>query len=256
VEAELFGTERSPSSGGSYKPGKFRLAEGGTLYFIDICNLGPALQGRLLNFLEEKVIYPAGSSKSYAADVRVIAATSKDIGRMAQEGKFSSGLYFRLNALSLNMPPLRERLDDLRLLMDHFLHARASFLNRKISGFSDACRRKLLEYDYPGNVLELKHIVEYAAGLCSGGRIELSDLPAYLIENPAGRDGGPAGEYLDGGAGVPDTQEGLDWASVERKMILDALTKAKGRRNKAALLLGWGRSTLWRKIRLYGIGGR
>jgi DNA-binding NtrC family response regulator len=253
VESELFGVEKGAFAGADKKPGKFRLAQNGTLYISEVSDLTPSLQAKLLNWLDEKIIYPLGGSKSFHADVRIIASTSRNLSQMAKEATFRSELYFRLNAVSLHLPPLKERAEDLRLLMDHFLHARASLLHKKISGFSDPCLKRLLEYDYPGNILELRLIVEYAVSLCLTERVELGDLPAYLTENLTGLDVKspiwPSPQGLDG----PSADGGFDWSAIERKMIMDALMKVKGRRSKAAQLLGWGRSTLWRKMRFYGI---
>jgi len=136
AESELFGLEKGAFAGAENQPGKFQLAQNGTLYISEIADLAPALQTKLLNWLDEKIIYPLGSSKSFHADVRIIAGTTRDLSQMAKEATFRNELYFRLNALSLHLPPLKERVEDLRLLADHFLHARASFLNKTISGFS------------------------------------------------------------------------------------------------------------------------
>jgi transcriptional regulator with PAS, ATPase and Fis domain len=253
AESELFGVAKDTFTGVVKKPGKFRLAHKGTLYIAEVGDLAPLLQTKLLNSLDEKIIYPIGSAKSVPVDVRIIAATSRDLGQMVQDGTFRSELYFRLNALSLHLPPLKERGEDRRLLMDHFMRAHASLLNKPVTGFSDACLEKLLEYGYPGNILELKHIVEYAVSLCRTEQIELRDLPAYLTEDFAGLDAkSPVSAEQPppkGGAG----RQG-DWSALEHQMIMDALLEANGRRGKAARLLGWGRSTLWRKMKHYRIG--
>jgi len=252
AESELFGLDKGAFPGAEKKAGKFRVAQNGTLFLAEVCDLPSSLQAKLLNYLYEKTIYPVGGSKNIPADVRIIAASSRNLDQLAQEGTFLKELYFRLNAVSIHLPPLKDRGADLRLLMDHFLHARASLLKKTITGFSDACLRKLEEYTYPGNVLELRNIVEYAVNLCQGDRIGIRDLPAYLTEDfedlepamlGASRASGPEGEA--GGA--------LEWSELERKMILTALLKANGRRNKAAEILGWGRSTLWRKMKSHGI---
>jgi PAS domain S-box-containing protein len=253
VESELFGVEKGAFAGADNKPGKFRLAHNGTLYISEIGDLTPSLQAKLLNWLDEKIIYPLGSSKSFHADVRIIAATSRNLSQMAKEATFRNELYFRLNAVSLHLPPLKERVEDLRLLVDHFLNASASLLNKKITGFSDPCLKRLLEYDYPGNILELRHIVEYAVSLSQAERIELGDLPAYLTENLTGLNAKSPISPSPRGSDAPSADGGFDWSAIERKMIVDALMKAKGRRSEAAQLLGWGRSTLWRKMRHYGI---
>lgn len=255
VESELFGHEKGAFAGASEnKPGKFRLAKNGTLYLSEVGDLSVPLQGKLLNYLDEMAIYPLGGTKSVAANVRIIAASNRNLEELVREGRFRKDLYFRLNAVGLHLPPLRERGGDIRLLMDHFMRARASLLQKTVSGFSAECIETLGAYDYPGNVLELKHIVEYAVNVCRDERIGLRDLPAYLTESfedlaPGWTDKGArsAGEGVRG-------DPSLDWPAMERKMIVDALLRANGRRSRAARLLGWGRSTLWRKMKLYGIG--
>lgn len=250
MESELFGLEKGAFPGAESKPGKFRLAQNGTVYLAEVGDLPHALQMKLVTCLDEKTIFPLGGTKSIVTNVRLIAASSRNLEQMVHEGKFSKELYFRLNAVGIHLPPLKDRGEDLRLLMDHFLRARSSLLNKNISGFSGDCLRKLEEYSYPGNILELKHIVEYAVSLCQGEEIQLRDLPAYLTES-----------FSDLEPVVPvaamnseeESGESLAWSVVERKMILDALVKANGRRTRAAQLLGWGRSTLWRKMKQYGI---
>ena len=252
VESEIFGLEQGAFPGSEKKPGKFRLAQNGSLYLAEVGDLPPALQSKLLNYLDEKTIFPLGSAKSYAANVRVIAASSCNLEQLVHEGRFRKDLYFRLNAVSLRLPPLKERDGDLRLLMDHFVRTHASLSNKSITGFSAACIKKLEKYSYPGNILELKHIVEYAVNLCRGEEVELRDLPAYVNEDI---DGAQAVAPLPAvsGAGPVQGEESVDWSRVERRMIMDALVKVNGRRSRAAHLLGWGRSTLWRKMKQYGI---
>ncbi|MEM5787985.1 MAG: sigma 54-interacting transcriptional regulator [Syntrophobacteraceae bacterium] len=252
AEAELFGVEKGAIPGAESKPGKFRLALNGTLLLAEVCDLSPSLQAKLVNYLDEKIIYPVGGPRSISVDVRIIAASSKNLDQMAREGSFRKELYFRLNAVSLHLPPLKDRGDDLRLLMDHFLHARSSLLSKPIKRFSDECLKKLESYTYPGNILELRHIVEYAVDLCRSDTIQIEDLPAYLTESFD--DLAPNPPMSTSGAVAGDNQENeLDWAEVERKLIIDSLVRANGRRAKAAQLLGWGRSTLWRKMKQYGM---
>jgi DNA-binding NtrC family response regulator len=137
--------------------------------------------------------------------------------------------------------------------MDHFLRARASLLKKSVSGFSAESLRRLEEYSYPGNVLELKHIVEWAVNLCQGERIQVRDLPSYMTNGLEDLSARSAENPTMSSANEPKGDESLDWAAIERKMIVDTLLKTNGRRSKAALVLGWGRSTLWRKMKQYGI---
>jgi transcriptional regulator with PAS, ATPase and Fis domain len=254
VESELFGHEKAAFPGATEnKPGKLRLAQNGTLYLAEVGDLPLHLQSKLLHYLDEKIIFALGSTKSFLCDVRILAASSRNLEQMVSEGLFRKELYYRLNAVSLHLPPLRERGGDVRLLMDHFVRTRSSLLKKSISGFSSECQKMLEAYDYPGNVLELKHIVEYAVNLCRKERIQVSDLPAYLSDGFAHL---LSKTKEDAALSSPEESPGeksLDWAGIERKMIVDALLKSNGRRTKAAQLLGWGRSTLWRKMKQYGM---
>jgi transcriptional regulator with PAS, ATPase and Fis domain len=253
----LFGHQKGAFTGAvENKPGRFRLAHGGTVFLTEIGDLPLPLQVKLLTFLDDKVVYPLGATKGYNVDVRVIAATHRDLEHMVREGRFRQDLMFRLNVVRLHLPPLRERGDDIHLLMDHFLRTLSSKFNQSVKGFSPETRSILRNYNFPGNVRELRNIVEYAVNVCEGDRVEPRHLPAYVIEqsvSPITDDAVVSRE------GAPLVQERTprsgneDWASAERRMIIEALLKAGGKRSRAAALLGWGRSTLWRKIKQHGI---
>ena len=169
LESELFGHEKGAFPGATEnKPGRLRLAQNGTVYLAEAGSLPLLLQAKLLNYLDEKIIYPLGSTKGFEVNARVIASSSESLEQMVREGRFRKELYYRLKAVSLYLPPLKDRGGDVRLLMDHFLRVHASLMKKSISGFSAECVRRLEDYTYPGNVLELKHIVEYAVNLCRG----------------------------------------------------------------------------------------
>lgn len=257
LESELFGHQKGAFTGAiENKPGRFRLAHGGTVFLTEIGDLPLPLQVKLLTFLDDKVVYPLGATKGYNVDVRVIAATHRDLEHMVREGRFRQDLLFRLNVVRLHLPPLRERGDDIHLLMDHFLRTLSSKFNQSVKGFSPETRSILRNYNFPGNVRELRNIVEYAINVCEGDRVEPRHLPAYVIEQSVNTMPDDAGVSHEG---PPVVQERTvrsgneDWASAERRMIIEALLKAGGKRSRAAALLGWGRSTLWRKIKQHGI---
>ncbi len=253
VESELFGHERGAFPGAAEnKPGKLRLAQNGTVYLADVGDLSLPIQSKLLNYLDEKIVYPLGGTKGFEVDARIIAASGRSLDPMVSEGLFRKDLYYRLNAVSIHLPSLKDREGDAELLMDHFLQARAALLKKSIRGFSAQCRRLLRDYGYPGNVLELQHIVEYAVNLCRGEEIQVDDLPAFLTNGLDIRSGPADDAALSSPRGAGE-EERLDWAGIERKMIVDALLKSSGRRSRAARVLGWGRSTLWRKMKQYGI---
>ena len=256
LESELFGHHKGAFTGAvENKPGRFRLAHNGTLYLTEIGDLPLNLQVKLLSFLDDQALYPLGTTKGIHIDVRVIAATHRNLEKMVREGRFREDLLFRLNVIRLHLPRLSHRGDDIRMLTDHFLREFNSRFKKKIKGFSSDAHKVLLDYHYPGNVRELRNIVEYAANICDGDQIRPQFLPAYITEASAREEG--AGPYAPDGAngwGEPQTQAmDMNWADAERRLILDAMKKAGGRRSKAAEILGWGRSTLWRKMKRYQI---
>jgi PAS domain S-box-containing protein len=257
LESELFGHQKGAFTGAvENKPGRFRLAHNGTLYLTEIGDLPLSLQVKLLTFLDDMVVFPLGGTKGFQVNVRVIAATHRNLGLMVREGRFREDLLFRLNVVRLHLPPVRERGDDIRLLLDHFMRSYLTRLKKHIKGFSSKALRLLLDFTYPGNVRELRNIVEYAVNICEEDLIMLKHLPAYLTD-PNDRDWDRVEEkkesrILSASALQPKEPE-KDWASAEKTMIMDALLKFRGSRSRAAESLGWGRSTLWRKMKCYGL---
>jgi DNA-binding NtrC family response regulator len=177
---------------------------------------------------------------------------------MVREDRFREDLLFRLNVVRLQLPPLRSRGEDVRLLLKHFLNSFSSQLNKPVKGFSAKALRILLDYLYPGNVRELKNIVEYAVNICLEEQIQVRHLPAYLTDPEFQKcdvelEAAPSQQQIAEVSWVPDNNANMSWNSIERKMIVDALMKTKGHRSRTAVLLGWGRSTLYRKMRQYGL---
>jgi two-component system, NtrC family, response regulator AtoC len=259
MESELFGHQKGAFTGAvENKPGRFRLSHNGTLYLTEIGDLPLSLQVKLLTFLDDKVVYPLGSAKGFRVNVRVIAATHRNLERMVREGHFREDLLFRLNVVRLHLPPLKERGDDVRLLLDHFLDAFIATFGKPVKGISPKALRIMMAYPYPGNVRELKNIIEYALNVCQDDLIQPGHLPAYLTDasfrepSKTEEQGETAGLALSGRTAAG---EEVDWTAMERRLIMEALVKAKGRRSKAAGILGWGRSTLWRKMKHYGLDG-
>jgi two-component system, NtrC family, response regulator AtoC len=282
LESELFGHQKGAFTGAvENKPGRFRLAHNGTLFLAEIGDLPLSLQVKLLTFLDDRIVYPLGSTKGVPCDVRVIAATHRDLERMVKEGTFREDLLFRLNVVRMQLPPVRERINDIQLLLDHFLLIFVSRFKKTIKGFSAKALEILLAYAYPGNVRELKNVVEYAVNMCREIQILPENLPAYLTHpimssSPASAAHQRTASHLPAAledapdrvnsAAVErkmildailktreDKNEALEWPAIERKMIVDAIVKAQGRRNKAAIILGWSRSRLYRKMMQYGV---
>jgi two-component system, NtrC family, response regulator AtoC len=260
LESELFGHQKGAFTGAmENKPGRFRLAHNGTLFLTEIGDLPLALQTKLLTFLDDKTVYPLGSSNGTRVNVRIIAATLRDLEDMVRTGQFRSDLLFRLNVIRIHLPSLRERDGDIRLLLDQFLRSFASQGRKKGMAFSPEALLLLTQYRYPGNVRELKNIVEYAMTFCTSGVIQPEHLPEYVLRGERLEPEAQAPEHPCSGQDqspfTPKGQAPGTWKDIERQIILDALSKARGKRGPAAEILGWGRSTLWRKMKLLGLDG-
>lgn len=259
LESELFGHSKGAFTGADHdKPGRFRMAHGGTLFLTEIGDLPLPLQVKLLSFLDDKVIHPLGSTRSFHADVRVIVATHRNLEEMVTDKRFRQDLLYRLNVIRLHMPPLRDRGEDILLLQDHFLKMFLARFNKKVKGLSQNARTLLQGYSYPGNVRELRNIIEYAINFCDGKHLRVRHLPSYLLQAPTieTEKQTPHAVPSSPQATMPPLNASSppqNWEDVQRNMILDALTQTGGRKQKAAELLGWGRSTLWRKMKHFRI---
>jgi two-component system, NtrC family, response regulator AtoC len=250
LESELFGHVKDAFRGAlEDKHGRMRLAHNGTLYLSEITELPLNIQRKLLNFLDEQVIYPLGVQRGIHVNVRVIGATRKNILQLVKQGLFREDLYFRLNAIPLHLPSLCGRPEDIKAFLNHFLKLYSQKYNKKIKEFGTRSYRLLMHYDYPGNLRELRNIIEFAVSICDSDQVRIGHLPEHLLAN--GNFHGHGEKHVKKTLGRHDT-EILDWAATERRMISEALRKAGGRRTKAAAMLGWARSTLWRKLKQYG----
>ena len=267
LESELFGHTKGAFTGADQnKPGRFRMAHGGTLFLTEIGDLPLPLQVKLLSFLDDKVVYPLGSSKGFHTDVRVVVATHRDLEAMVSQKLFRQDLLYRLNVIRLHLPPLRERGGDIPLLQDHFLKKLQTRFGKKVEGFSDNAQALLKAYPYPGNVRELRNLIEYAVNFCDGKLIRTRHLPGYLLQPaapPQTAELSCAAPQSGTPSAPPDTPAAppgqappppVNWTDMERAMILDALRRAGGKKSRAAELLGWGRSTLWRKMKHHDLG--
>lgn len=265
LESELFGHVRGAYTGAhSDKPGMFRLAQGGTLFLTEIGDLPLPLQVKLLTVLDDREFYPLGSSKKVQVDVRLITGTNRDLKQMVKDGQFREDLYYRLNVLRAHLPPLRDRGDDILLLVDHFVKRFANNLGKTINGLNKEAEGELYRYQFPGNVRELRNIIEHAVNVCPGDRIGPAHLPAYLhaanttlphqvaAPSPAANSFHPNLPLPHPGAQA-NYPQATTWSEIERNNILQALIATGGNRSLAAQHLGWGRSTLWRKIKRYGL---
>ncbi|MDK2956956.1 MAG: hypothetical protein PWQ57_2452 [Desulfovibrionales bacterium] len=256
LESELFGYRKGAfTDARSDKPGMFELAHGGTIFLDEIGEMDIGLQAKLLQVLEDKEFYPLGGVRPVKADARVIASTNRDLASMVREKRFRDDLYYRLQVAQLELPPLRERREDIPLLAARFLQEQGALEGHTARGLSSAALKLLMEYGFPGNVRELRNILEYAAALKPGGRIEPADMPRYLLRidcPPAGAQRAAAAETAPQSDSTPDPTP--ERSETERKAVTDALHQAKGSRSETARLLGISRTTLWRKMKQLGLG--
>jgi PAS domain S-box-containing protein len=240
LESELFGYKAGAfTDARSDKPGRFAVAEGGTIFLDEIGDVSAAMQVRLLRVLQEQVYEPLGGVKPVKANVRVIAATHRDLAELVKAGGFREDLYYRINVMRLELPTLRERREDIPLLIDHFIGRFNRLQDKDIVGVSDDVLEVLMKHDYPGNARELENIIEHAFVLCRGGMIEMGHLPPELGARSPARSN--------------STSKGMNLRELESLHIADALRRNEGNRKAAAEELGIHPSTLFRKIKDLGI---
>ncbi|MGG0284429.1 sigma-54 dependent transcriptional regulator [Peribacillus butanolivorans] len=251
LESELFGYEKGAFSGATQrKEGKCVAADGGILFLDEISEMPLPLQAKLLRVLQEREVTPLGSNTKISLDVRIISAANKNLEQMVMEGKFREDLYFRLNVIPISMPPLRERKEDLPLLMDYFIKKHAKDMNREDKTFTASARRLLLDYHYPGNVRELGNIIEYAVALSNSKNMEDTDLPQYVQEQKL---------ILQSGSPNEDSNSfsipiGISMKEIEEKVITATLQYCKNHRQKTAQILKISERSLRDKIKLISNG--
>jgi PAS domain S-box-containing protein len=255
LESELFGYVKGAFTGAlKDKPGRFQLAAGGTILLDEIGDLPLNLQAKLLRVLEDKEFYPLGSRRTVKVDVRILSATNRELERLVGQGLFREDLFYRLNVLRLELPPLRERSGDLPLLIRHVGRRLCAARGRQPPTLSKGALDRLLNHDYPGNVRELENILEHALILCREGCVRRRHLPTYLQERPPAKTDEP--ETADNRSPDPGRQRPPAAAgdtATEARWIRDALRRHGGHRARTARALGMDRTTLWRKMRRHGI---
>ncbi|QIZ06740.1 sigma 54-interacting transcriptional regulator [Priestia megaterium] len=238
LESEFFGYDEGAFTGARQKGklGKFDLANGGTLFLDEVGDMSLSLQAKLLRVLQEREFYRVGGTVRIQVDVRIIAATNRNLEEMVQEGLFREDLYYRLNVISLNVPPLRDRMYDTDHLIGRFMIELNQILGTSITGIEDRARGAMLDYAWPGNVRELRNVMERAMTFAENGKIRLEDLPDYLVKQ------------------VTVVEPSLNVSLVENaelEAIKKALVQVQGNKVKAARLLGISRSGLYEKIKKY-----
>ena len=244
LESELFGHERGAFTGADRrKEGRFKLAHGGSIFLDEVSEMSVAMQAKLLRVLQEKQIQRVGGEEVLKVDVRVLAATNKDLKKEIEAGRFREDLYYRLNVVTLAVPALRERREDIPLLVQHFLQTFAEKNRKQIKGFTPQAMDGLVRYDWPGNVRELMNAVERGVILCRGEYISETDFP-FSLRDPGGSEREPARQEL-----LAD----LPLEEVEKATILNTLESAGGNKSEAARRLGVTRRTLHKKLKKYGV---
>ena len=243
LESELFGHEKGAFTGAvSRREGRFQLAHRGTIFLDEVGEMSPALQTKLLRVLQEKEFEPLGSARTIKVDIRVIAATNKDLTKEVKEGRFREDLYYRLNVVPITMPPLRERKEDIPPLADHFLAVYREKNRKPLKGISGKALDLLVRYDWPGNIRELENCIERAVIMAREEMITPVDFPSQIQRL--------SGEGAKEGSAIP---YGMSLAEMERELIVKTLAETGGNRTRASEVLGINRRTLQNKLKEYGL---
>jgi DNA-binding NtrC family response regulator len=247
LESELFGHVKGSFTGATHdKPGKFLQANGGTLFLDEIGTASPSLQVKLLRVLQDREFEPVGGNTTHRVDVRLVLATNEDLESRVRSGAFRQDLYYRINVITITQPPLRERLGDIPLLIEHYLAEFNSQTGKRVSGFDDHALHALQRYNWPGNVRELVNVVERSIVLAKSDVVTLQDLPEHIRrEDPEQH---YAYNRLLGNSGLKSAL-----ADPERQIIIDALEQNGWNRQDTARVLGINRTTLYKKMKKYDI---
>ncbi len=244
-ESEIFGYVKGAFTDAKKdKDGKLTAAEGGTVFFDEVGELPPSTQVKLLRLLQEREYEPLGSTATIKADIRVVAASNKDLRELISQGKFRDDLYFRLAVVKFDLPPLSARREDIPYLVDHFISKYNAKKGKNIIGVSPRVMEILLKHDYSGNIRELENVIEYGFAVCRGRIIQTENLPAELLDEAG---------MLPGKEQQLSTSQGILKSQNEEALIRETLKNCDGNRQQAAKLLGIDRTTLWRKMKKYGI---
>lgn len=240
LESELFGHEKGAFTGAvSQKKGRFELADGGTIFLDEIGEIDSATQVKILRVLQEREFERVGGTETVKVDVRIVAATNRDLLDEVKKGNFREDLYYRLNVVHIEVPPLRERKEDIPLLMSSFLEEFNREDKRTIEGFSPAARKAMYAYSWPGNIRQLRNTIESAVVTCRGKVIDTGDLPEQIV--------------AENRAGEVSIRLGVTLSEAERTVIMSTLDFCEGNKTKASEMLGIGRKTLHRKLEEYNV---
>jgi len=244
LESELFGHIKGAFTGAANdRKGLFEIADKGTLFLDEIGDMTPNSQAKLLRVIEDGVIIPVGSNKPTVVDVRVISATNQSLTKLIEEKKFRQDLYFRIKGVSITLPTLRDRTEDILELAEFFLKEAAVETGSKVVGITDGAMAALSNYDWPGNIRQLRNCIRTMVVMCEGDKLDVGDIPPEIAKI----------RQLTAGTETASSLSGISLNELEKQAITDTLAKTKGNREKAAKILGIGERTLYRKIKEYNI---
>jgi len=241
LESELFGHEKGAFTGAfERRQGRFEMADGGTLFLDEIGEIDSSIQVKILRVLEARAFERVGGNQTIQADVRLVAATNRNLKKMVEEGKFREDLFFRLNVISVKLPPLRDRKEDIPLLANHFLKEYCRENNKKIQGFAPEVMEVFYKYHWKGNIRELRNVINHMVVMSRGEKLAVQDIPKEILESPTG--------ISLSSPSSSDASLSLNLAETEQHLIQKALQQTKGNISRAATLLGISRRTLHRKL--------
>ena len=244
LESELFGHVKGAFTGAmTDRKGLFEIADKGTLFLDEIGDMPLNMQAKLLRVIEDGIVIPVGSHKSIVVDVRVISATNHDLTRLIEEKKFRQDLYFRIKGVSISLPGLRERVEDIPTFIDYFLDETRAETGSGITGITETAMTILTNYDWPGNIRQLRNCIRTMVVMCDRDKLDVQDIPPEIHRL----------RQLPGGGAEPADLTGVSLNELEKQAIIDTLAKTKNNREKAAKILGIGERTLYRKIKEYSL---
>lgn len=244
LESELFGHVKGAFTGAAGdRKGLFEIVDKGTLFLDEIGDMPLNMQAKLLRVIEDGIVIPVGSNKATTVDVRIISATNHDLAKLVEEKKFRQDLYFRIKGASVSLPALRERPEDIPLLVQYFLKEAADEIGSKVTGITDAGMNILMAYEWPGNIRQLRNTIQTMVVMCDRNKIDVQDVPPEMHK-----------VHRLTGAGRMGDMTGLSLEELEKRAIIDTLAKTGNNREKTAKILGIGERTLYRKIKEYKIG--
>jgi len=244
LESELFGHVKGAFTGAAGdRKGLFEIADKGTLLLDEIGDMPLNMQAKLLRFLEDGIVTPVGSHKPIVVDVRVISATNQDLTKLIEERKFRQDLYFRIKGVSISLPALRDRAEDIPLLAEHFLREAAAEVGSEVTGITEAAMTALLNYDWPGNIRQLRNCIRTMVVMCDHKELDVAGIPPEVHQV----------RQLAAAHRTTGDLAGVSLNELEKQAIMDTLAKTKGNREKAAKILGIGERTLYRKIKEYNL---